>query len=369
MADVVASSTARCVPVERTPTTGSQIPFKEELFDLSAGPDPFISLLPASYEDRQCFDLHSPADDIIGFVRNDLCVDRLNRIQQYLGYAKGPVPPQPLNTITSSSREIVLDENIDMHWVWEDRRRMHLKPFPRYLLDSRFWSTYLICNDECACVHGRETECPRTKPYKDALGFLSSYVTLIRFESDFIIAQDHFLLPEHIKWENWLSIVRQCLRNRVIYKNDFWQSESVVPRYQFGALRLSRLNSIYAVRYGRILRGYRGQYKPSVELFQENLAPITALTVYIALSLTAMQVGLATEWLGRSAAFQNASYGFTVFSIVGPLAMILLIWCKSVLEDMSTRISDWNSPNRKWAPMLGEMKDQLRFMKQVRRDR
>ncbi|KAI1734013.1 hypothetical protein F4680DRAFT_439758 [Xylaria scruposa] len=44
-------------------------------------------------------------------------------------------------------------------------------------------------------------------------------------------------------------------------------------------------------------------------------------TVFIALVLTAMQVGLATEQLRGNAAFQQASYGFTIFDIVGPMGV------------------------------------------------
>ncbi|KAL5048118.1 hypothetical protein BDW71DRAFT_213610 [Aspergillus fruticulosus] len=263
------------------------------------------------------FYFQSPIDNVNKFLHHDLSVDRLNKIQSYLWL----------------TRKIVLDENIAMHWVWEDRRRIHLKPVPRYLMDSRFWSAYLICGETCACAEGQEEPaCPRMKPYKDALGFLFSYLTLVRYESDFIIARDHSLFPEDVAWENWRSIVQQCLQSGVIH------TQNIIPRYHLGTLRLSRLNKIYAIRFGSIFRGYRGQYKYTFELFQENLAPITAMTIYVALVLTAMQVGLATDLLGRNIAFQRASYGFTVFAILGPLVMILLIWCVGALEVLSTQV-------------------------------
>lgn len=53
--------------------------------------------------------------------------------------------------------------------------------------------------------------------------------------------------------------------------------------------------------------------------FQENFAWLTSATVYIAVVLTAMQVGLATKSPADNDGFQSASYGFTVFSILGPL--------------------------------------------------
>lgn len=63
--------------------------------------------------------------------------------------------------------------------------------------------------------------------------------------------------------------------------------------------------------------------------------------MYIAIGLTAMQVGLATESLAQVHAFQSVSYGFTMFSILGPLIaasivmlqfrdMFLFNWAKAV---------------------------------------
>lgn len=52
--------------------------------------------------------------------------------------------------------------------------------------------------------------------------------------------------------------------------------------------------------------------------FQENFAWLAGTTVYSAVVLTAMQVGLATDALASNNAFQSASYGFTVFSSLGP---------------------------------------------------
>lgn len=51
---------------------------------------------------------------------------------------------------------------------------------------------------------------------------------------------------------------------------------------------------------------------------------MTAATIYIALVLTAMQVGLATSYLGSNVSFQNASWGFTIFAILGPLIGVLV---------------------------------------------
>ncbi|CEL04200.1 hypothetical protein ASPCAL05331 [Aspergillus calidoustus] len=354
-------------------------PFSEEPFDIADDVGSLASLLPACYGDALIspsgnMNLWSPADNPLTFIQLDLSVGRLTRIIQYLWFAKSLSPPQPLSTILSLSKEITLDENIALHLVWADRRHILLKPFPRYLLDSRFWSAYIVCNGTCAhsCTENQistetnaqvESTCPRTALYKDALGFLYSYLTLIRFESDFAIAQDHCLLPPDLIWKTWRSISQQCLQTGAMH------SENMNPRYHLGALRLSRLNKIYALRYGNILRGYRGQYKYTMQVFQENLAPISAATIYIALVLTAMQVGLATDSLAGNTAFQDASYGFTIFAILGPLVMIVFVYCLGALEVLSTHIFGvMRSRHAGRAAPLDEVDAHLDFFRQVRGD-
>ncbi|KAK7936747.1 uncharacterized protein PG986_015185 [Apiospora aurea] len=60
------------------------------------------------------------------------------------------------------------------------------------------------------------------------------------------------------------------------------------------------------------------------DFLRDNFAWLASTTVYIAVVLMVMQVGLATS-LATNEAFQAASYGFTVFSILGPLVVMCLI--------------------------------------------
>lgn len=78
-----------------------------------------------------------------------------------------------------------------------------------------------------------------------------------------------------------------------------------------------------------------------------NMAPIGAATVYIAVVLTAMQVGLATPQLANNSVFQQASYGFTVFSIIAPagltvavIIVILFLFVYNWRATMKTRQPD-----------------------------
>lgn len=312
-------------------------PISDEIFRPTTNHDGLAKLediLPASFREDDF--LHTPLSEISKFLHLDLSVQRLNDIHELLWLAGRPMPPRPLNYQISVSREIIVDEKTDMHLVWGPGRRIHIKPLPQYLLDSRFWSAYLVCKEHCSASNQQGqyspannnpsnklsdsgVTCDRCHLTKSALGFLASYIALIQHPSDFAIAQSSNLLPACLTWSQWRALVQNLLGN------DMTNPSRINKRYKFGELRLSRLDKIYAVQRGNLLRGYRSKYQTYEELFKSYLTPITAMTVYFALVLTAMQVGLGTDRLAHNLAFQNASYGFTVFSILGPIVLVFLV--------------------------------------------
>ncbi|KAH6972564.1 hypothetical protein EDB80DRAFT_900626 [Ilyonectria destructans] len=84
-----------------------------------------------------------------------------------------------------------------------------------------------------------------------------------------------------------------------------------------GELRLSRLNKIYEFSQTP-LRGYMPRWN---HLHRHCLD---------------RNAGLATESLARNDAFQSASHGFTVFSILGPLvaaSFIMLAFCSIFIRN------------------------------------
>lgn len=106
--------------------------------------------------------------------------------------------------------------------------------------------------------------------------------------------------------------------------------ENVSERYQYGELRLSRLNWIdrFSSRWSNVRNFVRGYHQgPSwYSLFvKRNFGWLVVAFAYVAIVLSAMQVGLATDRLGNSDSFQKASYGFTVLSIVMPVFGLLFI--------------------------------------------
>ena len=62
---------------------------------------------------------------------------------------------------------------------------------------------------------------------------------------------------------------------------------------------------------------------------------------YMLLVLTAMQVGLATDRLRYSGPFQNASYGFTAFSILAPLIILGLLILYMTLMVLFNGLYTW----------------------------
>ncbi|KAI1824111.1 hypothetical protein F4861DRAFT_507365 [Xylaria intraflava] len=268
------------------------------------------SLLPASFRTEHDY-LAQPKLYDTRYFQKELGVERLSLLHKWLWLAGRPMPPRPLHYQLLQRREIVIAEQIDLHLVWTSGR-MFLKPIPRYLLEPKFWTTYLACQHDPPCTHAAANPCTHHRLWRCALGFLFSYAALICYESDFLLAQERHLLPREVRWQSWRKLVEE-LGTEHIY-------DRIHPRYIYGELRLSRLNKIESIRAGFSFRGYMSSWTRYEDFFSSYFTLLASATVYIAIVLTAMQVGLATDALAQNRAFQSASYGFTVFSIIGPLA-------------------------------------------------
>ncbi|KAI1772886.1 hypothetical protein F4818DRAFT_443767 [Hypoxylon cercidicola] len=273
-----------------------------ELRATGQAPD-FTALLPASYRTKRDHIIVPQLDS--DFIARELVVDRLNNVQDWLW-----VYHQVL-----IARDITITENPELHLVWS-KNRIFLKPIPLYLLDPDFWAARIIHDRKLA-------DCAR--------GFLFSYTALISYESDFRMAQEKGLLPSGVTWEAWKDLAKEILQNHCY--------ASVNPRYWYGELRLSRLNTIYRLRKGFVLRGYSkvAAHAVYVDLLRDNFAALAAILGYVVIVLTAMQVGLGVERLQEDEAFQNASYGFTVFSIIAPLVAGMGI----IIAVLAMFISNW----------------------------
>jgi uncharacterized membrane protein YidH (DUF202 family) len=84
---------------------------------------------------------------------------------------------------------------------------------------------------------------------------------------------------------------------------------------------------VYRFKKGALLRGYSKADDNAFYdgILRDNFAILASVLAYVAIALTAMQLGIATDELGHSTAFQKASYGLTVFSIIVPVIISVLI--------------------------------------------
>lgn len=349
------SSTTGYQAGNATQTPGNPVALKNQ---------PFLSMIPACYR-TQSDNLVLPSLGDTAWIENELDLERLHRINHRLWLVGRPTLPRPLHHQILLGREVSVTEQMDMHLVWT-AGHMYLKPLPRFLLEPQFWKEYLLCAPNCDCTTGNGApenfatsapkkankpkgantpeepkECKHSKLYKIALGFLFSYVALIRHESDLSIAKEKFLVPMDVDWPYWTSLVQQLDPEHIYPKID--------QRFLYGELRLSRLNKIYKLTQKPGLRGYVYAWQTYGSFFQEYFGVLAAVTVYVAIILTAMQVGLATNQLKENEGFHRASYGFTVLSILGPLAFMALIF----LFFLCLFIDNWRATVRFGRKRLG----------------
>ncbi|CAP71858.1 uncharacterized protein PODANS_6_7960 [Podospora anserina S mat+] len=231
----------------------------------------------------------NPANDILAFLRTELSLGGLADMLKHLWFAGAERPATPLHFHVSMGREVAIADRMDLHLLWSNKGRLFIKPVPRFLLNPAFCRSNLQCPDGCACYNPPADTC-RGIARKVALGFLYTY-----------------------------ALAREVLQ---VHERD---PDVVHPRFLRAELRLSRINTIH--RFTRLppFHPYVRDWHNYSSLFHDNLAWMATAAVFLALVLTAMQVGLATERLQQDTTFQQASYGFTVFAILGPICAFGLV--------------------------------------------
>ena len=258
--------------------------------------------LPAIFRTRD-HDLVAPSSRYTEFLDNDLSVERVENVLPYLWLVGRPYPARALNIQKVLRREIVPTTDASLHLIWTSQK-IYVKALPRYITAISFYYQHLT----------------PSHPHAPALGLLFSYIALVPTELDFEIACESHLFHKGYTWEEWRTLTRRFLDD---YSDDTVY-EKISKRYIHGELRLSRLDKVYRYRYGNLLHGYSTLLGNTryVDFFAENLKLVTATTVYTALVLTAMQVGLGVDALKDNKSFQRASYGFTVFAILSPIVAV-----------------------------------------------
>ena len=169
-----------------------------------------------------------------------------------------------------------------MHLVWI-HNRVFIKPLPEYLLSHGFWSYYF---KHSADATENET---RVKLHNSALGYLRTWLFLVKHPSDYRIAINAHLIPETVDFGDLLALLSalQSINN-----------EQVSLRYRYGELRLSRLNFWIRIWLHKPhFRKIAWQYS---DYFSMYYAPLLFLFGVLSVTLSAMSLGTSAEeaWTG-----------------------------------------------------------------------
>ena len=256
-------------------------------------------------------DLHSSG--LRTFLYDELLTPGLDKLSPYLWLVATQRSDHisPLHQQIVKGRQIMVAENPELHCTWM-YDHVYLKPIPPYLLSWAFWQYYFVNTSSIFSQHERD----RAKAA--ALGFLRTYSYLILHASDFRIAADLHLIPANISYTK--------LRFFLTFFGKVPDSE-VSKRYQFGELRLRRINfwaRIFLRRF--FFQKVQVHYTCNV-YFARFYGPVLFIFAFFSTTLSAMQVGLASESTDES--FSSSLELFAVvcwwYSIITILAATLLL--------------------------------------------
>lgn len=201
---------------------------------------------------------------------------------------------------------------MDLHLVYT-ANEVFIKPLPRFLLDPDFWFQHPCCSREL---------------FGSAIGFLLSYTSLIRHESDYRVAREKYLLPEEVSWEDWVVLVEQIVGKRSGYL------AVANKRYTYGVLSLERLNWIYRFVKHNWIKGYLIRRSGTFGGHLRNhFRYYITVFAFDTITLAAMQVGLATKPLQANERFMANSARFAYACTLAPVVITgaILIWTFLIL--------------------------------------
>lgn len=261
---------------------------------------------------------NEPTQDepIFDLLKREFCTPDLDKMSPHLVLVakKSSDHITPLHGQLVRGRSVVVSENPELHLVWFGQR-VFLKPLPAFLLSWAFWKLYLVDKPQAM----EDSKKAAIRPIiSSILGFVRTYSHLIQHESDFRLARESGLLPSGV--EDFTTFTDFITTFTSI------QDCSVNGRYNFGELRLSRLNFWTPL----LLPGRWQFYKPYWD-YGDYLAqfygPLLFCFATLSLLLSAMQVVFAASPPGDSwEVFADVS---RIFSVV--VVVFLLVVCAVLL--------------------------------------
>jgi hypothetical protein len=219
-----------------------------------------------------------------------------------------------LHEYNSIGSYVTVSEDPGLHLV-RKYDAIFIKPIPHCLLSFNFWTTYLVPDaDGSSAGQGLYDTTRLSSPTRSALGLLRSYGYLIKHESDFLVAKNNNLIPQGVSYTQFQYFIHAFRRLPDL---------AVSPRYEYGHIRMTRLNIAT-----RILRprstgktfpwSYHKLAYHSGQYLARFSAPLLFVFAFFTLILSSMQVGLAakeTHVGGNWDSFGFASYAFSIYTL------------------------------------------------------
>jgi hypothetical protein len=231
----------------------------------------------------------------------------VNRLYSYLWLAGLPAKyTRPLHQHKVLGRDIVITEQMRLHLTWIDSN-IFFKPIPRALLNYQFFQDHILCNEDI---------------YFQAMEFLYTYIRSIQHESDFDLALEEKLLPLGTTWTTWLAFTKNFPTDQVRKRRTRWD---------FGELRIWRLNIIAKVFYFRPLRGWITLTRDTSVHFTGFFALIAALFAVLSVTLSAFQVAMSPDW--KASAVETTGYWLAIVCLicVAGLVLFIIAWFMALL--------------------------------------
>lgn len=234
-------------------------------------------------------------------LKHSLRAEELDMIHRQLWYAGRIGNMSPLHHQKVLRRDIILTERARLHLVWFERT-IYVQRLDDRLLNWKHFSD-IVCGDMSV--------------YHAATGFLLSYAHLISYPSDLELAKASGLINKSISWRSWRSFRHALL--------DHLTDRDIHDRFEYGELRLDRLNQIYRMRCLGL--AYFNIYRDYSSYFGDNYMTLVALFALVSVALSAMQVMTSVD--GVPSAVTRTSYRFSVATLValaGSCAVLLALY-------------------------------------------
>ena len=217
-----------------------------------------------------------------------LCDADLDRMHTSLWYAGRRGNISPLHHQRVLRREVILTERARLHLVWFEKT-VYVQRLADELLNWRYFA---------------EVVCSNVQTYQAATGFLLSYAYLVQDPSDLQIAKSTGLISTNVTWRAW-----QDFRSNILHHVSH---RTVHDRFEYGELRLGRLNQIYRLRLFGLT--YFNVHRDYSSYFGDNYMTLVALFALVSVALSAMQVMAGRQDV--SAVVRTTTYRFAAATLV-----------------------------------------------------